>query len=359
MSSKADQTLFDRKPKTTLLLVTIFLISLLLLVGEFASRILFPEWAPTRAERVNFWTYDAILGWAHQPNQSGTFKHRDFSVSVKINSHGLRDKDYPLTRTEKGRILVMGDSFGWGFGVEHEEIFSEIIERRNHEWEIINASVSGYGTDQQYLHLISKGISFRPDVIFLLFYGNDFNENANSEAYWYYKPMFVLENDELILTNNPVPPSSLEQLMKRFILGHTYLLSKLSRALYRIPKLIMTSLTDPTQGSGLSAANDGRDTEARLDRYEVTRRLLLRMDEQARQIQARFVIVSVPMGEEKRQILKSFTEKHDISYLALDETFSKVTETVTFANDEHWNPTGHRVAADAIESFLKQQGLLH
>ena len=62
-------------------------------------------------------------------------------MTVKLNSHGLRDNEYLLTRTKNGRILVLGDSFGWGFGVEHEDIFSEVIERRNREWEIINQRV--------------------------------------------------------------------------------------------------------------------------------------------------------------------------------------------------------------------------
>ncbi len=123
MLRAANQRWFDRNPKKTLLFVTIFLSLLLLTVGEFTSRILFPNWAPTRAER-NLWTYDRLLGWAHRPNQSGTFKHPDVHVTVKLNSHGLRDNEYPMTRTKNGRILVLGDSFGWGFGVEHEDIFS-------------------------------------------------------------------------------------------------------------------------------------------------------------------------------------------------------------------------------------------
>ena len=86
--------------------------------------------------------------------------------------------------------------------------------------------------------------------------------------------------------------------------------------------------------------------------------MLLKIDEQARRIQARFIVVSAPMRRELRQILNAFTEKHDIAYLALDEAFSKVTEPVSFATDLHWNSVGQRVTADAVESFLKQQGIL-
>ena len=125
---------------------------------EISARMFFPEWAPTREERVKFWIHSELLGWEHTPNQQGRFNHRDFSVDVAINSHGMRDDEYSIERTDKKRMLVLGDSFGWGFGVEHQERFSEMLEKKHRNWEIINASVSGYGTDQQYLFLREKGM---------------------------------------------------------------------------------------------------------------------------------------------------------------------------------------------------------
>lgn len=345
-----NQRWFYRNPKKSLFVVVVLLLLILTAVGEFASRILFPSLAPTQASR-NFWTYDNLLGWDHQPNQSGIFKHPDFQVKVKLNSHGMRDKEYPLERTEKGRILVLGDSFGWGFGVEHEEIFSEIIERRHPEWEIINASVSGYGTDQQYLYLRSKGFRFQPDVIMLLFYENDFVNNAHSEQHWYNKPLFEFEEEKLILTNVPVPSASLKQELKRIVLGNTYLL----RHLY----LRFRHLTDLAPWSNESAENGDRNASMRLDDHEVTQRLLLRIKKFAHQNRAQFVIVSVPMEMEKRQILNAFAKEHNIPYLPLDGAFSKVSEPVTFARDLHWNSVGHQIAAATIQEFLIQHRLLH
>ena len=41
-------------------------------------------------------------------------------------------------------MLILGDSFGWGYGVEHHERFSKILEDAHPDWEIINASVTGF-----------------------------------------------------------------------------------------------------------------------------------------------------------------------------------------------------------------------
>src|SRR4030095_12115366 len=102
----------------------------------------------------------------------------EFSVEVSINSHGQRDDEYPVERTGKRRMFVLGDSLGWGFGVELHERFSERMEDIHPDWEIINASVSGYSTDQELLYLQHQGMVFAPDVVLLLFHPNDFEGNV-------------------------------------------------------------------------------------------------------------------------------------------------------------------------------------
>ncbi len=184
---------FEKNPKKTIFTITLLGIFVVLALVEVGARIFMPGWSPTRPDRVNFWVYDDQLGWAHKKGQKGHFDHRDFSINVYINSDGFRDSEYPLPKTGKKRMLVIGDSFGWGYGVEHNEIFCEIIEQNHPHWEVINASVSGYGTDQQLLFLRERGLEYQPDVVLLLFSKNDFQNNISKEQYWYYKPIFVLK----------------------------------------------------------------------------------------------------------------------------------------------------------------------
>ena len=44
-------------------------------------------WGPmyVSPEREQFWKYDAVLGWAHQPGQVGIFETRQFRTDVRIN----------------------------------------------------------------------------------------------------------------------------------------------------------------------------------------------------------------------------------------------------------------------------------
>ena len=92
---------FERNPKKTLGGTILFGFGFVLLVAELGCRLFVPGWTPGNMERVDFWRYDRLLGWAHKPGQKGCFIHRDFSVEIYINSDGLRDKDYLLERTDK------------------------------------------------------------------------------------------------------------------------------------------------------------------------------------------------------------------------------------------------------------------
>jgi hypothetical protein len=343
---------FRRHPRLTLSASALIGCVVAILLAEGAARVLFPEWAPAREERAKFWTYDGLLGWEHRPDERGRFNHQDFSVEVVTNSHGMRDDEYPLARTSKKRMLVLGDSFGWGFGVEHHERFSEVLESAYPDLEIINASVSGYGTDQQYLFLKESGVGFRPDIVLLLFYGNDYKDNLSDEACWYYKPFFVVESGSLALRNTPVPPATCRQWLDRFLHGRTYLGPRLDYG-YQALKTRITSVLDGEAPAPREPNREGGPT-----RNNVTYRLMAAMNDVCKAAGARFILVSIPMGVEDRAMMRQMAERESIPYLQLDEFFESEGVRAVFPHDAHWNARGHAIAAAAIEGFLTGQGLL-
>lgn len=342
---------FHRHPKLTLSALTLCGCIVGLIVTELTARVLFPAWAPAREERVKFWTYDELLGWAHTPNQRGRFNHRDFSVEVVHNSQGMRDSEYSMERTEKKRMLVLGDSFGWGFGVEHHERFSEILEHAHPNWEIMNASVSGYGTDQQFLFLKERGIAFKPDVVLLLFHPNDFENNRHAEESWHFKPFFVIERGQLKLQNVPVPKATTRQRLQRLVLGRTHLGSRVSRAMkFFFPGLEHQGAVQ--QGSVTSSQ------ETNESMHEVTYHLITAMHALCKKNGSDFMLVSAPMNTKKRTFLQKIAAEENIPYLPLDAHFASTVTSITFPHDEHWNVQGHAIAANAIAAFVWKRGVL-
>jgi hypothetical protein len=337
---------FHRHPVIALGAIVVAGIVVALAAAELAARVLMPQWAPVTAERVVFWRYDATLGWAHRPGQSGRFIHPDFDVDVRINAHGLRDDDTLIERTGKHRMLVLGDSFGWGFGVEQSDRFSEVIERANPDWEVVNASVSGYGTDQELLYLESDGLAYHPDVVLVLFHENDLENNSRAEEYWYAKPFFTLSSDTLALHNVPVPESTFKQRCNRFFYGRTYLLGRLYAGLGQLTREARRPFW-----SRSTVSSEPGEGEA------VTRAIIARMNDVCRDGGARLVVVSVPSPNEPARWLDGVCASLDVPHLSLASAFDAAGGDLTFPHDGHWTGDGHAAAARAIASFLAASGV--
>ena len=113
------------------------------------------------------------IGHVHEPNAEAYL----MGVDVSINSDGFRDDEYPVERTDKYRILVLGDSLTFGWGVEHEETYVQLLEERlNAELrptEMINTGHGNYNTSQQVNLLRDKGLKYNPDKVVVFFFIND------------------------------------------------------------------------------------------------------------------------------------------------------------------------------------------
>ncbi len=80
----------------------------------------------TQLSRGGLHQYDPEAGWTCKPDLDARYElPGSFNVRVLCNSRGLRDEEI-LYEKAPGfqRIVVLGDSFMWGYGVENDEMFS-------------------------------------------------------------------------------------------------------------------------------------------------------------------------------------------------------------------------------------------
>lgn len=150
--------------------------------------------------------YDERLGWRHQSNWSGMHHHIDFTAGYHTDPRGFRKTGQPA----KGApVLVLGDSFTFGIGVQDQETFSARLQERLPQQRFLNAGVIGYSTDQELLYLDNLLLGLKSDSILLVVYlGNDLIDNLRRIPIQAQrqKPFFVLEDGkELMLKNSPVP----------------------------------------------------------------------------------------------------------------------------------------------------------
>jgi lysophospholipase L1-like esterase len=102
-------------------------------------------------------------------------------VLYKINSRGIRDREYDLPKNPQTyRIVVLGDSYTFGDGIPLEDTYAKQLERQLNsnpaiprKIEVINFGVNGYNTVQELWRLKDKALDFKPDLIILGYYLND------------------------------------------------------------------------------------------------------------------------------------------------------------------------------------------
>lgn len=338
------------------ILSTIFMLCL----GEMALRLLDFKPMYVSPERDHFWQYDPLLGWAHQPGQEGIFETPQFRTTVQINRKGLRDREHSYKRQDNSsRILILGDSFAWGYGVEAPERFSEQLEAEL-DIEVINGGVSGYSTDQELLWYRHEGTKYDTDLVILVFTGNDVGDNERLlVSNIYYKPKFVLGDGHLALTGYPIPRTRLPgrfiySLSQRSALAY-FLVQRYFdfRSLFTTWKANRDPATPPVP-VGINATEEP---------FRLTIALIDEMRQMAEARNAEFMIVSTNRwwNHRSKETYQDFLEalqKEGFVVLDVESMPGFDPEEMVIPDDGHWSRSGHRFVAEKIKEFIQKQELL-
>jgi len=331
--------------------------------------------------------YDPDLGFrvrAYYPVDQGTV----------TNKFGFNDRDYPLQKTPGVyRILVVGDSFGWAGGQEGN--YTALLERQldnhygYHRIDIINAGYPMTHTAEQLVMLKKYGLQYHPDLVILGFFvGNDFIDgNPNRKR--------IVVNDLYI---------DIDKRREHIILGYPIIFQ--SRLLlyvkqkYKIFTELRKAATEPRQQlsqeqRGTFAEETFLDLErglleffninsARKGRFQKNINYILQsvaeMDALLKSRNIKFMVAIYPDAFQidktllnaiferfrlrredydldlAQNILKSFLQSKDISYIDLTDRFRSggQEKDLYLLSDSHWNRSGNQLAADILfETLVK------
>jgi lysophospholipase L1-like esterase len=123
---------------------------------------------------------------AHRANVSKTLKTIEFEYEFATNDLGLR---YPQIAMEKPagdvRVLLIGDSFTEGVGVEADDTFGVYLENDYNnipgsEVQFINAGLGGEGPPRFWRVFNDVGLLLDPDGVLICLYANDLMDTPES-----------------------------------------------------------------------------------------------------------------------------------------------------------------------------------
>jgi lysophospholipase L1-like esterase len=116
---------------------------------------------------------------AHSSGNAGDFiAGRGGGPAVVTNNLGFREREIPPKSPDQYRIVVVGDSFTWGQGIEAGQRFSNLLEDAlGPGYEVLNFGRPGNDMPE-HLDVLGQALSTSPDFILLQLYINDFETKA-------------------------------------------------------------------------------------------------------------------------------------------------------------------------------------
>lgn len=327
--------------------------------------------------------YHYKLGWELSPNWTGKHEHYDFDVSYSINDEGFRQQT-SVASSQSNQIAILGDSFTFGFGVNDNETFSQLLNNQVANQYFINYGVPGYSTDQEYLLLKDKLSNNKISQVLLVFYlGNDILDNALSHPLQAEpaKPYFKVVETELQLENVPVPKVRKSAELKNHSLISVVYGDEISRV--NKPNFFTKFLPN---SNILKLIDTGEEMDSSLDyklildknlqSQKILLRYLLQAIKQELSIKGiDFTVVILPGQsylKEKNTYSYSFQEYvrkflintatiDDINLLDLAAQIAALPDgektDLYFKNEGHLSVKGHRLVSDLIHKslFLKDK----
>lgn len=350
------------------MLVVVSLV-LALCFGEGMLRVMWPQDLGTW-----FYTRDGLtIHFSNMTQASPRFGH-----DIVTNSAGMRDREHTVQKKDGVfRILVLGDSFMEAYQVKFEDSFVSLIERQlqekvRHEVEVINGSVSGWGTDDELTYLMREGVKYKPDLVLVaMTIHNDVSDNLREEYHTFRDGKLEQRPRSLV----PWPSYAVVWL-KVWLNGHSHLY----HLVYQAAKTRWVS----EQGRALNSQVGELLRKVPSDRiqtgWNMTQRLFEKLVSTAQSVNAKVAVVILPLyvqvytEELDKFLFQNGLRQEDIDIVNPQETMARFGQELKFPvidllpifrsakaqyacklfvwNDGHWNEKGHRIAAEFVAEQL-------
>lgn len=322
---------------------------------------------------AGFHECDLLVGWRGRPNATGRFCRPEFDVTVAHNELGFRRHEHQ-NPPEKclHKVFVLGDSFTWGWGVGQGKVFTDQMNCLLPECDVQNFGLDGTGTVQQFAVFetyvrdrLSPG-----DTVVLNFCNNDFGDNITDDGG---TNLFAKIVDGRIVV---VPPNHMACNPTMARLKQCSSLINLIVYSYDLALAMREarSKADLFGGCGAPLPDDS-------PAVVITSEFLGRFQKACQEKGARFVVAHIPgmaeLGESAhpsdaslrcdetaRRLLAGCTKSQGIETIDFLPDFlaarrSGRFERLAFLKDQHWNESGHTLAAEVIARHLADRYAFH
>lgn len=301
------------------------------------------------------------------------WKTDEFTVDFKISSMGLRDREYEKKEPNEIRIILLGDSFIFGQGVNSADSLPKQLEKKlnsertsedDPKYSVINAGIPGYGTDNIYNYLIHGRLyELEPDMVILGFYeGNDFHDNlGHTDLFVYrgYKVHKSWKGNKLLFLRYMLYKSAL--ITNLYVKSGNARKDKSCETIRNNQlQVYMTSKNDITKKA-----------------YSITEELLVNISDELRAKRIPFVVFThgimllseemTPCINEKEygvgevySFINKIGKKHNFSVISVHDKLMELDNPgkLFLEKDGHWSVYGNDVVSTLLKQKMYEEGIL-
>jgi hypothetical protein len=131
-----------------------------------------------------FFTFNPNTTQVVTEEYDNNFGHFNRTIIYSINSDGFRDREFSIEKPNNTfRIIAIGPSRVYGWGVEIEEDHVKVLEKLlnnnslRKKYEVLNLGISGANLDYSMAMLVEKGLKYNPDLITVMIYSTSVGNN--------------------------------------------------------------------------------------------------------------------------------------------------------------------------------------
>lgn len=360
-------------------MVCSFLVSLG--TGELVLRTWFPQRTLSQLKRQQLACYQPsqYLSYELRPFCQGEYLTGGIKSHARINSIGLRGAEV----SEKGgrKILLIGDSFVFGYGVEEDE---NIVSRLEEELgvEVINGGVWGFGPDAEYLMAKKLVGKLKPDyLVVFLFPANDLRDLG--ETNWVTDKdsnLVGVENDKFVDKEGFLRRDAVSFRYYTPILNESHLAALIidgaERGFIGLKDWLLLGLggvlPSRREGPKIEGFENGGDIDCLYhdnceglwsNSRDKAKDILKRFYDLSQQNSLPIFVVIIPSENQllgiypERTIFHQLAERTGFPLLDLNDGLKVSGYSINelYLKDGHWSPTGNQVVAQLVLEYLKSK----
>lgn len=124
---------------------------------------------------------DQLTGWRMRPNTAFRWEIDGHWNHYRSNQQGFRNELNFNQAASPNRIILVGDSFTFGTGVEIEQTFGALLKvLLGNDVTVYNLAMPGFGLDQMWMSVRHQALPMKPTLIIMGFIDQDLDRSLTA-----------------------------------------------------------------------------------------------------------------------------------------------------------------------------------